>query len=39
VDKQLTAPLDSIMIDFDAALSVIKAGPVKYILKPVIRVL
>ncbi|MFM2138054.1 MAG: hypothetical protein RJA57_361 [Bacteroidota bacterium] len=38
IDKQLTAPLDSLIIDFDAALSVHQAGPSNYQLRPVLRI-
>jgi len=38
VDRQLNASIDSLLIDFDAALSIIKTGNDKYILKPVLKI-
>lgn len=38
VNKNLAASVDSILIDFDAALSVIKEGNNSYILKPVLKI-
>ncbi|WP_276483830.1 DUF4382 domain-containing protein [Paraflavitalea pollutisoli] len=38
LDKQLHAHLDSLVIDFDAAMSVIQEGTGNYKLKPVIKV-
>ncbi|HEX8333144.1 MAG TPA: DUF4382 domain-containing protein [Segetibacter sp.] len=37
LDKKLRAGIDSVLIDFDAALSVIKTGNGKYKLKPVLK--
>lgn len=38
LNKKLNATLDSLVIDFDAALSIIKTGNDKYILKPVLKI-
>lgn len=38
LDKQLNAHLDSLVIDFDAALSVIQEGTGDYKLKPVLKI-
>ncbi len=38
INKQLNGPIDSILIDFDAALSVHQAGPGNYMLKPVLKI-
>lgn len=38
VDKRLNAGIDSLLIDFDAALSIIKTGNGEYKLKPVLKV-
>lgn len=38
VNKQLTSPVDSILIDFDAALSIHQNGPGDYKLRPVLKV-
>lgn len=38
VDKQLTSPVDSLLIDFDAALSIHQTGNGDYHLKPVLKV-
>lgn len=38
INKQLTGPIDSILIDFDAALSIHQAGPGNYMLKPVLKI-
>ncbi len=38
VDRALNASVDSLLIDFDATLSIIKTGNDKYILKPVIKI-
>lgn len=37
VNKNLAAGIDSILVDFDAALSIIKTGNGTYILKPVLK--
>ncbi len=39
VDRQLNVGLDSLIVDFDAGLSVVRTGNNNYILKPVLRVL
>ncbi len=39
VDRQLNVGIDSLVVDFDAGLSVIRTGNNNYILKPVLRVL
>ena len=38
VNKKLTAPLDSLLVDFDAALSIHQEGTNDYKLRPVIRI-
>lgn len=38
INKQLSGPIDSILIDFDAALSVHLAGPGNYQLRPVLKI-
>ncbi len=38
INKQLNGPIDSILIDFDAALSVHQAGQGNYMLKPVLKI-
>ncbi|MGQ0739420.1 MAG: DUF4382 domain-containing protein [Bacteroidota bacterium] len=38
VNKHLNGPLDSLLIDFDAALSIHQAGPGDYKLKPVLKI-
>jgi Domain of unknown function (DUF4382) len=38
INKQLNGPLDSILIDFDAALSVHQTGNGEYKLKPVLKI-
>lgn len=38
LSKQLNASLDSLLIDFDAALSIIKTGTGDYKLKPVLKI-
>ena len=38
VNKQLNATLDSLMIDFDAALSILQTGNGEYKLKPVLKI-
>jgi hypothetical protein len=38
LNKKLNATLESLVIDFDAALSIIKTGNDKYILKPVLKI-
>ena len=38
LNKQLNAQLDSLIIDFDAALSVVKQGNGEYKLKPVLKI-
>jgi hypothetical protein len=38
LDKQLHATLDSVLIDFDAALSIIQTGAGDYKLKPVLKI-
>lgn len=38
VNKQLNGPVDSILIDFDAALSIHQAGNSNYMLKPVLKI-
>lgn len=38
VNKNLAAGIDSILVDFDAGLSVIKTGNGTYILKPVLKI-
>jgi Domain of unknown function (DUF4382) len=38
VNKQLNAGLDSLLIDFDAALSIHQAGNGSYLLKPVLKI-
>jgi hypothetical protein len=38
VNKNLAAPLDSLLIDFDAALSVFQEGTGDYKLKPVLKI-
>jgi len=38
VDKKLNAGIDSLLIDFDAALSISKTGNGEYKLKPVLKV-
>jgi hypothetical protein len=38
LNKKLNATLESLVIDFDAALSVIKTGNDKYVLKPVLKI-
>lgn len=38
VNKQLSGPIDSLIIDFDAALSIHQAGPGNYMLRPVLKV-
>jgi hypothetical protein len=37
VNRQLNASIDSLLIDFDAALSIIKTGNGEYKLKPVLK--
>jgi hypothetical protein len=38
VNKHLNATLDSLVIDFDAALSILQTGPGEYKLKPVLKI-
>lgn len=38
INKQLTGPIDSILIDFDAALSIHQTGQGNYMLKPVLKI-
>lgn len=38
LNKQLNATLDSLVIDFDAALSILQTGTGEYKLKPVIKI-
>jgi len=38
LNKKLNATLDSLVVDFDAALSILKTGNDKYILKPVLKI-
>jgi hypothetical protein len=38
IDKNLNASVDSILIDFDAALSIHQNGTGDYMLKPVLKV-
>jgi len=38
VDKHLNAQLDSLIIDFDAALSILQTGNGEYKLKPVLKI-
>jgi hypothetical protein len=38
LDKQITAPIDSLLIDFDAALSIVQTGTGEYKLKPVLKI-
>ncbi len=38
INKQLNGPLDSLLIDFDAALSIHQTGPGDYKLKPVLKI-
>lgn len=38
VNKQLNGPVDSLLIDFDAALSIHQAGNGDYMLKPVLKI-
>ena len=38
LDKQLHASLDSLLIDFDAALSILQTGTGEYKLKPVLKI-
>jgi len=38
LDKQLRSSLDSLLIDFDAALSIIQTGTGEYKLKPVLKI-
>lgn len=38
INKQLNGPIDSLLIDFDAALSIHQAGPNNYMLKPVLKI-
>ncbi|PZR25601.1 MAG: hypothetical protein DI535_17440 [Citrobacter freundii] len=38
IDKQLRTSVDSLLIDFDAALSIHQTGNGKYILQPVLKV-
>ena len=38
IDKRLHAELDSLLIDFDAALSIIQTGNGEYKLKPVLKI-
>lgn len=38
VDKHFANPVDSILIDFDAALSILQAGTGDYKLKPVLKI-
>lgn len=38
VNKQLSGPIDSLVIDFDAALSIHAAGPGNYMLRPVLKI-
>jgi hypothetical protein len=38
INKQLNGPLDSILIDFDAALSIHQLGNGQYQLKPVLKI-
>jgi hypothetical protein len=38
INKQLSGPIDSLLIDFDAALSIHQAGNGNYKLKPVLRI-
>jgi hypothetical protein len=38
LDKQLGATIDSLIIDFDAALSILKTGAGDYKLKPVLKI-
>jgi hypothetical protein len=38
VNKQLSGPIDSLLIDFDAALSIHQTGPGDYKLRPVLKI-
>ncbi|MFI5131256.1 MAG: DUF4382 domain-containing protein [Chitinophagales bacterium] len=38
INKQLNATLDSLLIDFDAALSIMQTGTGEYKLKPVLKI-
>jgi Domain of unknown function (DUF4382) len=38
LSKKLNAQLDSVVIDFDAALSILKTGVGDYKLKPVLKI-
>lgn len=38
VNKQLSGPIDSLLIDFDAALSIHQTGGGDYMLKPVLKI-
>lgn len=38
INKQLNGPIDSVLIDFDAALSIHENGPGDYILSPVLKI-
>jgi hypothetical protein len=38
INKSLNAPLDSLLIDFDAALSIHQDGSGNYLLKPVLKI-
>jgi hypothetical protein len=38
LNKQLNATLDSLVIDFDAALSILQTGTGEYKLKPVLKI-
>jgi hypothetical protein len=38
LNKQITAPIDSLLIDFDAALSIMQTGTGEYKLKPVLKI-
>jgi hypothetical protein len=38
INKQLNGPVDSLLIDFDAALSIHQNGNGDYLLKPVLKI-
>ena len=38
VNKRLSAPMDSLLVDFDAALSIFQEGTGDYKLKPVLKI-
>lgn len=38
IDKQLTSSVDSLLIDFDAALSIVQTGTGEYKLTPVLKI-